>query len=194
MSDHRPVSDSPRIGIVGAGILGLAIARRLTHVAPEAEVTVLDKELRVGAHQTSHNSGVAHAGVYYRPGSLKATLCRRGIGLMKTFCEERGLPYIECGKLIVARDPGELVALTEIERRARANGVPGLRRVAAAELPAIEPHVRGAGGLHSPTTAILDFGAVAQSLARDLTAAGGTVRLGFCVTASTSTPAARRRC
>src|SRR3954468_6492532 len=107
-----------RIGVIGAGIFGLAVARWLSDAGHE--VTVLDKELTVAAHQTGHNSGVAHAGLYYAPGSLKAQLCRRGIGLLKELCEARGLPYVECGKLVVARDAGEIERLREIERRATA--------------------------------------------------------------------------
>ncbi len=169
-----------RVGIVGAGILGLALARRL---ALRADVTVLDKEDHVGAHQTSHNSGVAHAGLYYPPGSLKATLCRRGIGLMRDYCRERGIAYDECGKLVVARDERELAPLAEIERRATANGVPGLRRVGPDEIKDIEPYARGVAALHSPHTAIADFPAVARSYADDVRAAGGEIRLGFEVTA-----------
>ncbi|MGI5322759.1 L-2-hydroxyglutarate oxidase [Actinomadura nitritigenes] len=168
-----------RIGVVGAGILGLAIARRLTATRPGARVTVLDKEARVAAHQTGHNSGVAHAGLYYAPGSLKATLCRRGIGLLKEYCAEKGLPYEECGKVVVARDAGELGPLEEIGRRATANGVPGLRRLTAAELREIEPHAAGVAALHSPTTAIVDFPAVARAFADDVAEGGGEVRLGF---------------
>ncbi|MFI6521684.1 L-2-hydroxyglutarate oxidase [Spirillospora sp. NPDC050679] len=168
-----------RIGVVGAGILGLAVARRLAEVRPDARVTVLDKEDRVAAHQTGHNSGVAHAGLYYAPGSLKATLCRRGIGLLKEYCQDRGLPYLECGKVVVARGLAELEPLLEIERRATANGVPGLRRLRGGELREIEPHAAGVAALHSPTTAIVDFPAVARSYADDVRAAGGEVRLGF---------------
>ncbi len=162
-----------RIAVVGAGILGLAVARELS---ASAEVTVLDKEDRIAAHQTSHNSGVVHAGVYYAPGSLKATLCRRGMELLRDFCAERGLAYEECGKVIVARDTSELPRLDELERRARANGVPGLRHAdGLGGLREIEPHVVGVAGLHSPRTAITDFSAVARALARDLR----SVRLGF---------------
>jgi L-2-hydroxyglutarate oxidase LhgO len=172
-----------RIGVVGAGIIGLAVARRLSRLRPDAVVTVLDKEDRIAAHQTGHNSGVAHAGLYYAPGSLKATLCRRGIDLLKGYCAERGLPYDECGKVVVARTDAEIGPLREIERRATANGVPGLRWLsAAAALREIEPHVAGVAGLHSPHTAIVDFPAVARAFADDVIEAGGTVRLGFAVT------------
>ncbi len=168
-----------RVGIVGAGILGLALARRL---ATRADVTVLDKEDHVGAHQTSHNSGVAHAGLYYPPGSLKARLCRRGISLLRDYCREHGIAYEECGKLVVARDGSELAPLAEIERRATANGVPGLRRLGPEEIKDIEPYARGVAALHSPHTAIADFPAVARSYAADVRAAGGEIRLGFEVT------------
>ncbi|WP_307796845.1 L-2-hydroxyglutarate oxidase [Actinomadura barringtoniae] len=171
-----------RIGVVGAGILGLAVARRLAEVRPDDSVTVLEKEDRVAAHQTGHNSGVAHAGLYYAPGSLKATLCRRGIGLLKDYCGERGLPFDECGKVVVARDESELGALAEIERRATENGVPGLRRLSAAGLREVEPHAAGVAALHSPHTAIVDFPAVARAYADDVRKAGGTIKLGFEVT------------
>ncbi|HEU5157860.1 MAG TPA: L-2-hydroxyglutarate oxidase [Streptosporangiaceae bacterium] len=171
-----------RIGVVGAGIIGLAVARQINRLRPDAVVTVLDKEDRIAVHQTGHNSGVAHAGLYYAPGSLKATLCRRGIGLLKDYCAERGLPYDECGKVVVARTDAEVGPLREIERRATANGVPGLRWLTAGELREVEPHVAGVAGLHSPHTAIVDFAAVARAFADDVVKAGGTVRLGFAVT------------
>jgi L-2-hydroxyglutarate oxidase LhgO len=168
-----------RVGVVGAGILGLAIARRLTETRPDVTVTVLDKEDRIAAHQTGHNSGVAHAGLYYAPGSLKATLCRRGIGLLKEYCTDRNLPYEECGKVVVARDARELAALDGIEDRAAANGVPRLRRLTGDELREVEPHAAGVAALHSPTTAIVDYPAVARSFAEDVVKGGGEVRLGF---------------
>jgi L-2-hydroxyglutarate oxidase LhgO len=161
-----------RIGVIGAGILGLAVARRLSDAGHE--VTVLDKELTVAAHQTGHNSGVAHAGLYYAPGSLKAELCRRGIGMLQKFCLQEGLPYEECGKVVVARTEAELEPLLEIERRATLNGVPGLRRLTGAQLAEVEPYASGVAALHSPTTAIVDFPAVARALASPL-----DVRLGF---------------
>ena len=177
-----PMSAS-RVGVIGAGIVGLAIARRLMEVEPGIELTVLEKEDRVGAHQTGHNSGVAHAGVYYTPGSLKAQLCRRGVEMLKAYCQERHIGYEECGKLIVACDPDELPRLDELERRATANGVPGIKRLRPAEMAEIEPYVRGVAALHSPTTAIVDFPAVARAYAEDIAKGGGTLKLGFEVTA-----------
>ena len=176
-----PSPDRTSIGVVGAGILGLAVAHRLQQVLPEVEVTVLDKEPRLAAHQTGHNSGVVHAGIYYPPGSLKATLCRRGVALLREFCAAHRLPFEECGKLVVAVDRAEVPALDRIEERARANGVPGLRRLDADGLRDVEPHATGVAALHSPQTAITDFVAVSRALAGDVVAAGGTVRLGAAV-------------
>jgi L-2-hydroxyglutarate oxidase LhgO len=172
-----------RLGVVGAGIIGLAVARRVTELRPDAEVTVLEKERDVALHQTGHNSGVVHAGVYYAPGSLKAKLCRRGLELLRAYCAERGLPLEECGKLIVAIDEGELDRLRELQRRASANGVPGLRWVDGAELCALEPHAAGIAGLHSPTTAITDYRAIAASFAEDVRSSGGRIVLGAKVSA-----------
>jgi L-2-hydroxyglutarate oxidase LhgO len=171
-----------RLGVVGAGILGLAVARRLTELRPDATVTVLDKEDHVAAHQTGRNSGVVHAGIYYAPGSLKAMLCRRGVELLRPYCEERSIPVEACGKLVVARDAGEVERLDELERRGRANGVPGLRRVEGDELWRIEPHAAGVAGLHSPTTGITDYRAIAHAFADDVRAAGGTIVLSATVT------------
>jgi L-2-hydroxyglutarate oxidase LhgO len=170
----------PRFGVVGAGIVGLAIARRLTELGHP--VTVLDKEDRIAAHQTGHNSGVVHAGLYYQPGSLKARLCRRGMTMLEKYCAEHGLPYQECGKLVVARSEREVPGLDEIERRARLNDVPGLRRLTAGELTGIEPHARGVAALHSPHTAIVDFVAVAERYAEDIRTGGGEIVLGAEVT------------
>ena len=135
-----------RVGVVGAGILGLAVSRRLAELQPDAQLTVFDKESRVGAHQTGHNSGVVHAGLYYVPGSLKAQLCRRGMGLLHEFCALHDIPYEECGKLVVARDASEMDRFDDLEARARANDVPGLRRLDADQLREIEPEVRGVAG------------------------------------------------
>ncbi|MGY1814672.1 L-2-hydroxyglutarate oxidase [Blastococcus sp. SYSU D00820] len=172
-----------RIGVVGAGIVGLAVARRLAQLRPDARVVVVDKEDDVAVHQTGHNSGVVHAGLYYPPGSLKARLCTRGRVLLQEFCAEHGLPYEECGKVVVARRDDELPALAGIERRATGNRVPGLRRLTAAELREVEPEAAGVAALHSPHTAIVDFRGVARAMAGDLRRQGHEVRLGFEVTA-----------
>lgn len=171
-----------RVGVVGAGILGLAIARRILHRRPDTAVTVFDKEDTVGTHQTSHNSGVVHAGLYYPRDSLKARLCRRGIGLLKSYCEERGISYVECGKLVVAVTDDEIPRLLDIQDRATHNGVPGLRWLSGPELNEIEPNITGVAGLHSPHTAIVDFRAVTRAYADDVTGAGGVVHLGAEVT------------
>ena len=125
------------IGIVGAGIVGLAIARELTRRRPGSRVVVLDKEERVAAHQTGHNSGVVHAGIYYRPGSLKARLCTRGAALLREYCAERALPYEECGKLVVAVGADEVARLDTLAARAGVNLVPGLRRIGPQEIKEI---------------------------------------------------------
>lgn len=170
------------VGIVGGGIVGLALARQIAS-SESVSVTLFEKEDDVGLHQTSHNSGVVHSGVYYRPASLKAELCRRGRELLKDFCGQEGLPYHAIGKLVVAIDEGELGRLDDIEHRARANGVPGLRRISAPELRDLEPDVAGVEALISPTTAIADFGAVARRLASGLARDGHVVLTGHSVEA-----------
>ncbi|GII94811.1 L-2-hydroxyglutarate oxidase [Sinosporangium siamense] len=165
-----------RIGVVGAGILGLAIAREFARVHG-AEVTVLDKEDRVAAHQTGRNSGVVHAGIYYTPGSLKARLCREGMAMLKAYCAEHALPYDEVGKLVVAVDSTERAGLRRVAERARANGVPGIAVLDGLGLREIEPHAIGVGAVHSPHTAITDFAAVARRVAADVEDNGGSVRL-----------------
>ena len=163
--------------VVGAGILGLAVARELLSRRPDARVVVVDKAESVAAHQTSHNSGVIHAGVYYAPGSLKARLCVKGAALMYEYCERHGIDVNRIGKLIIATDARELSGLDELERRARANGVPGVRRIGDTEIQEIEPHARGVAALHSPNTGIVDFRTVCQRLAADVEEAGGELRL-----------------
>jgi L-2-hydroxyglutarate oxidase LhgO len=170
-----------RIGIIGGGIVGVALARALAQRG--ADVTVLEKEARLAAHQTGHNSGVVHAGLYYAPGSLKATLCAAGRVSLRDFCEEKHLPYREVGKLVVAVDESELAALAEIERRSRANGVPDLARLDdAAQLREIEPHAAGIAAVHSPHTAVVDYASITEAMAQDVRAAGGRIRLGHEVT------------
>lgn len=170
------------VGIVGGGIVGLAVGRELALRRPGLRVVVLEKEDRLGAHQTGHNSGVVHAGLYYRPGSLKAELCARGRLLLRDYCAERGLPYEECGKVVVAVDASELGRFEALERTARENAVPRLRRLDASGLAEVEPEAAGLAALHSPATAITDFVAVAEALAEDVRRAGGEVRLATAVT------------
>ena len=171
-----------RFGVVGGGILGLAVGRELVRRRPGTRVIVFEKEDRVAFHQTGHNSGVVHAGIYYKPGSLKAQLCTRGRALIKEYCAEHGLPFDQCGKLVVAVDPNELGRFDALEQTARANGVPGLARVDAAGITDIEPHATGLAALHSPETAITDFVAIARTIAGEIEAAGGEVRLSTAVT------------
>lgn len=167
---------SERIGIVGGGIVGIALARELT--ARGDDVIVFEKETRLAQHQTGRNSGVVHAGLYYAPGSMKARLCAAGRVLIRELCEEKGLPYRAVGKLVVAVDASELPALAEIERRSVANGVPELARLDdPARLREIEPHVAGVAALHSPQTAIVDYAAINEAMAQDVRAAGGRIRL-----------------
>lgn len=167
-------------GVVGAGIVGLAVARALARRGDG--VTVFEKEDRVAAHQTGHNSGVVHAGIYYPPGSLKARLCARGRIAMRDFCIDHGLPYRELGKLVVAVDETELPALDALEERAAANGVPGLTRIGSERIREIEPAATGVGALHSPHTAVVDYVAIAQAMADDVRQAGGEVLLSAEVT------------
>jgi (S)-2-hydroxyglutarate dehydrogenase len=165
------------IAVVGGGILGMAVARELLNRSPDARLCVLEREDRVGRHQTGRSSGVVHAGIYYEPGSLKARLCVEGSHALYAYAEERGIPYEKSGKLVVAVDEGELGRLDELERRGRANRVPGLRRIGGDEIAAIEPGARGVAALHSPHTGTIDFVAVAESYADDVRRAGGTIHL-----------------
>lgn len=168
-------------GIIGGGIVGVALARALS--ARGDQVTVLEKESRLSQHQTGHNSGVVHAGLYYKPGSLKATLCAAGRVSIREFCEDKGLPYREIGKLVVAVDESELDALAEIERRSIENGVPDLTRIDdVSRLREIEPHVAGVAAVHSPHTAVVDYASITEAMAQDVRAAGGDIRLGHEVT------------
>jgi (S)-2-hydroxyglutarate dehydrogenase len=178
------VTEPPRecdIVVIGGGILGLAVARELLGRHPGASLCVLEREPRLAAHQTSHSSGVIHAGIYYEPGSLKARLCVEGARELYAYCEQRGIEARRDGKLIVASGDDELPRLDELERRGRANRVPGLRRVGADEIREIEPHARGVAALHSPETGVVDFAQVAEGYAGDVEAAGGAVITGCAV-------------
>ena len=169
-------------GIIGGGIVGLAVGREIGRRHPGTRVVVFEREDRLAAHQTGHNSGVVHAGIYYKPGSLKAELCTRGRKLIQDYCAEQQLPYDECGKLVVAVDPDEMTRFDALEQTARQNDVPGLSRVEGSGIREIEPHSAGVAALHSPHTAITDFVAIAQRIAEEIEAAGGRVLLSTTVT------------
>ena len=166
------------VAVVGAGILGLATARELLHRRPGIRLAVLDKEPAVGAHQTSHSSGVIHRGVYYAPGSLKARLCVEGAERLLAYSDERGIPVLRCGKVVVATDASEIDRLDELYRRSLANGVPGAELIGPERLRELEPHVAGIRALHSPETSVVDFSLVAAAYADDVLAAGGEIVLG----------------
>jgi L-2-hydroxyglutarate oxidase LhgO len=176
---NRTVS---KVGVVGGGIVGLAVAREIGRTFPGVSVTVFEKEERVAAHQSGHNSGVIHAGVYYKPGSLKARLCLQGASLLREFCSENNIEIHEVGKLIVATSAAELEGLNAIEERAVLNCVPGIRRVAPAEMSEIEPRVHGVAGLYSPHTAAVDYVRVCEAIALEVVASGGEVNLNTPVT------------
>jgi L-2-hydroxyglutarate oxidase LhgO len=159
--------------VIGAGIVGLATAMKLQFRHPDWQIAVLEKEPQTGVHQTGHNSGVIHSGLYYQPGSLKARLCVSGVAQLIGFCREHGLPFEICGKLVAAADETEVPALRELHRRGTANGVPGLRILDSEAVRTIEPHCRARLGLHVPTTGITDFGKIAGTYARVFAGRGG---------------------
>ena len=162
--------------MVGGGIVGLAAARELA--LRGRRVVLLERESELGRHQTTHNSGVIHAGIYYAPGSLKARLCVDGAARLYDYCAANGIEAVRCGKLVIAVRDADLPRLDDLERRARANGVPDVARLGAGEIAAVEPAARGLSALHSPHTGMVDFGAVAAAYARDLAAHGGEIRRG----------------
>jgi L-2-hydroxyglutarate oxidase len=170
------------LAVVGAGILGLAVARELLLRDPGLRVRVVEREDRVAAHQTGHNSGVVHAGIYYAPGSLKARLCVEGARDLYAFCERHAVPVERCGKVVVATTADEIPGLDALEWRGRQNGVPGLRRLDRGGLRELEPHAEGVAALHSPATGIVDFPAVARALAAEVAERGGRLTLGCEVT------------
>ncbi len=163
--------------VIGAGLVGLATAWKIQHRFPQARVVVLEKEDRVGAHQSSRNSGVLHAGLYYRPGSYKARLAVRGIRQMVAFCEKEGLPYEVCGKIVVATRPEELRRLDDLFQRGMANGLRGLRKLNIHQMRQIEPHVGGLAAIHVPEEGIVDFGMVCERLAEHVQEGDGRVEL-----------------
>ncbi len=180
-SDLRSAPARCDLAVVGGGIVGLAVARELTRRYPQSSICVLERERELASHQTGHNSGVIHAGIYYAPGSLKAKLCVEGAAELYKHCAEHGIAVQRCGKLIVALDRSELPGLEELHRRATANGVGGMRMLTAQEIAEIEPHAGGVAALHSPATGIVDFAAVARSYAQEIGDAGGDLVVGCAV-------------
>jgi len=175
----RAVSASDRdVVVVGAGIVGLAVANEVARRRPDASVAVLERERQLAAHQTGHSSGVVHSGLYYQPDSLKARLTRRGVELLNAYCRARAIEAPASGKLVIATAEREIGALERLLERAHANGVPGVRLLGAGEIGAIEPHAAGIAALHSPTTGVVDFARVARALAEDLARAGHAVTTG----------------
>ena len=164
--------------VVGAGIVGLACALAVTRRHPGYKTAILEKENDIAQHQSGHNSGVIHAGIYYTPGSLKARLCVEGARRLYRFCDEHEIPVRRIGKVIIATKESELSGLRQLEHRGRQNRVPGLRWLSAAELREIEPHATGAAALHSPATGVVDYLAVCRAVADELRRAGHEIRTG----------------
>jgi L-2-hydroxyglutarate oxidase LhgO len=173
------------VAIIGGGILGLATARALLERFPSLSLVLCEKEAELATHQTGHNSGVIHSGIYYKPGSYKAKLCVEGAKLAVEFCDANGIKYDRCGKVIIATSQEELPRLRTLYERGMANGVPGVTMIDAERVREIEPHVRALAGIHSPNTAIVDWGEVAAAIGRDLAARGVTIERNFPVSAIT---------
>jgi len=174
--------------IIGAGIVGLAVSRELLSRYPRLRLAVLDKEPSVGQHQTGHNSGVLHSGIYYAPGSLKARLCVQGQRELYAYCEHKGIPTDRCGKVIVAVADSELPRLQNLLERGLANGVEGLEMIGPERLRELEPHCIGIKALYSPNTGIVDYSRVNRAYADDVVTAGGEVLPGYGVTAMSERP------
>jgi L-2-hydroxyglutarate oxidase len=168
--------------IIGGGIVGLATARAIQRKFPGSKITVLEKESRFGSHQSTHNSGVLHCGLYYKPGSLKARLAVSGVRLMTNFCREHAIPHEICGKVVVATDQTEVGRLRDLHERGVANGLEGLQWLGGEELREIEPHVAGVAGLRVPQEGIVDYRAVVDALERELLSQGVTCLNGAAVT------------
>jgi L-2-hydroxyglutarate oxidase len=166
------------VAVIGGGIVGCATALALTEAHPGLKLLLLDKEPRLAAHQTGHNSGVIHAGLYYKPGSLKAANCTAGREALYAFCAEHGIPHDNCGKVVVAVEERELPALDELERRGRANGLAGLERLDAAGVRVREPHAATVAGLFVPQTGIVDYTRVTEVMGELIRRRGGEIRLG----------------
>jgi L-2-hydroxyglutarate oxidase LhgO len=179
---REPVYDA---AIIGAGIVGLSTAMELLTRYPALRLVVLEKEREIARHQTGHNSGVIHSGIYYAPASLKARLCVAGRAKLLSFCDAHGVPYELCGKVVVATEAEELPRLNQLAERGRANGVPGLELIGPERLRELEPHAVGIKALYSPATGIVDFSHVARAYAEEVAAHGGEILTNHAVTAIT---------
>ena len=182
MTPPQPAQAAHRVVIIGGGIVGLAIGRELLRRIPGVQVTLLEKESAVGQHQSSHNSGVLHAGLHYLPGSLKARLAVEGIRLMTAFCREQGIAHEICGKVVVATSEAEIPLLDNLRQRGEKNGLRDLRWLTPAELREVEPHVTARAALRVPEEGIVDYPAVCTALQADITAGGGVIRTSAQVT------------
>ena len=163
--------------VIGGGIVGLATAYRLLEARPKLKVLLLEKEAKLGAHQTGNNSGVLHAGLYYRPGSAKAQCAVQGLQEMLAFCRQHGVAHEQCGKIVVATEPGELERLENLWQRGNANGLQGLRKLTAEQIREVEPHAAGLAAIHVPQEGIVDYPAVCEKLGELIRHAGGEIRL-----------------
>src|ERR1700689_1810339 len=161
--------------VIGGGVVGLGVALEITRRFPRLRLLALEKEDRVARHQSGHNSGVIHSGVYYKPGSLKARLCVTGAAAMVEFCREHGIAHNVCGKVIVATHPDEIPRLEELRKRGEVNGLTGLRLIGPEELKEIEPHAAGLKALVVPATGITDYAVGSEKFAELVTLGGGTV-------------------
>jgi L-2-hydroxyglutarate oxidase LhgO len=170
------MSDQFDLTIIGGGIVGLATALAVGQKHPHLRVVILEKEDRLASHQTGHNSGVIHSGIYYKPGSLKAQTCVAGARALIEFCEAHGIPYERCGKVVVATAADELPRLEELQRRGTANGVEGLEMIGPERLRELEPHAAGIKALYVPATGIIDFPRVAHAYAQLVQENGGALR------------------
>lgn len=171
------MSEQVDVAIVGGGIVGGAVALALTE-QPGRSVTIIEAESQMAAHQTGHNSGVIHSGLYYKPGSLKATNCAEGREALYRFCEEHDIAHDRCGKIVVATSKKEIPALEELQRRGKANGLTGIKRISAEEIKEYEPHITGIDGLHVPETGIVDYPSVTRKYGELVQERGGEVKLG----------------
>ena len=171
-----------KVAIIGGGIVGLATVHQLLERYPSVKVLLLEKESGPGQHQTGHNSGVLHCGLYYKPGSTKARLAVEGIRRMTAFCEQHGVPYELCGKTVVATEPEEIPRLHALLERGKANGVEGLQLLGPEQVREFEPHAAGLAGIRVPQEGIVDYGAVCAEMVKEIRARGGEIKFSSEVT------------